>query len=411
MNKTIIIAVLLMASMYTTISNAAAVGSGFNYQGELMDADVPANGTYVIGYRLFDAQFTGSAISGYISNNVTVVDGLFNIEDINFGDAVYDGNEIWLEIDVAPSAGSPDIETLPRQRLSAVPYAVQADFLAANGATNGDILKFNGNTWAAAAAPGASPWMINGSTIAYTNSTRVGIGAGSNLPQAALDIHAPANTDDLLRIQNGGGTQLRLLTDGELRIGGGMNIGTQGIVPTDGLKVKGDSHLSGKVGIGTITPQASLEITAPTNTDALIVKNNTFIKLMVHDNGGTSIGSSTSAPNNGLYLEGSVKQLNNSNGIMKYMLEATCANSGSSIVNSYNAVSSSPISISNGNSAGLCTITFPHDISARYFQATPVFFGSMAVSCRDTSSTKISCKRFNPSTLAGANGKIMILVY
>jgi len=152
-------------------SSLAAVGSGFNYQGELLDSGTAANTHFDFAFQLYDALTGGSQVgSTVIKGNRPVVDGLFSIEGIDFGDAVYTGDELWLTVTVRET-GNPGSETslTPRQKINAVPYAVQADYLGPIGASNGDILKFTGGAWAPSSAGGESPWTINGSMIYYTD--------------------------------------------------------------------------------------------------------------------------------------------------------------------------------------------------------------------------------------------------
>lgn len=126
-----------------------AIGSGFNYQGELIDAGSAANTNHDFAFILYDALTAGNQVgSKVLKYNRPVNNGLFSIEDIDFGDAAYDGEELWMSVTVRET-GNANSETLlsPRQKIGAVPYAVQADYLGPNGATDGDFLQFDGNDW------------------------------------------------------------------------------------------------------------------------------------------------------------------------------------------------------------------------------------------------------------------------
>ena len=110
----------------------AAVGSGFNYQGELLNAGVAVNGNFDFAFILYDSPVNGNQIgSNVIKGNRPVNSGLFSLEDIDFGDAAYSGDELWLSVTVRET-GNPGSETTlsPRQKINATPYAVQADFLS-----------------------------------------------------------------------------------------------------------------------------------------------------------------------------------------------------------------------------------------------------------------------------------------
>ncbi|MBX7142541.1 MAG: hypothetical protein K1X63_15815 [Chitinophagales bacterium] len=60
----------------------------------------------------------------------------------------------------------------------------------------------------------------------------------------------------------------------------------------------------GMVGINTADPNSYLHVNAPSGEDPLRVQVNGQSKLYVNSNGGTSIGSSTTPPLNGLYVAG-----------------------------------------------------------------------------------------------------------
>lgn len=170
-------------------------------------------------------------------------------------------------------------------------------------------------------------------------------------------------------------------------------------------------YTSGNVGVGTINPLQDFVVNGTTNGDVVRVNVDGNSKFLVDDNGGVGIGSLSIPPVNGLDVEGDVKQPLTSNGMIKYMVHAFCSNSGSSIAKSYNGVSNGAITISDHLQAGRCEITFPADISDRYFQVSPLFgVPGRAASC-SVSLNELNCVRFNPSTLTGANGSIMILVY
>lgn len=210
----------------------AAVGSGFNYQGELIDAGSAANTNYDFAFQLYDAATGFTQIgSNVVKGNRPVINGLFSIEGIDFGDAAYSGDELWLSVTVRET-GNPGSETTlsPRQKINAVPYAVQADYLGPVGASNGDILKFTGGSWGPSSAGSVSPWSVNG-TSAYYNSGNVGI--GTNLPQAELMVDAD-NVGDAFRVRVSSSTKLYVNANGGTGIGGWTT------PPSDGLFVSGD---------------------------------------------------------------------------------------------------------------------------------------------------------------------------
>lgn len=235
-NKTIIILLIIISINAHAVGDS--IGSAFSYQGELLDSGSPANGDYNIRIALMLTEFPGPfAVTFRDFPTVEVTNGLFNIPEVDFGDAVYDGTEYWLLLLVKKSDDPGSHTALePRQRLSAVPYAVQAEFLAANGASNGDVLQFDGSNWVGQAVTTTpSPWTVTGSQVSYTSGS-VGIGTGS--PNAALHVSADA-ADDPLRIQIGSATKFIVKNNG------GMSIGVNGSPPENGLYVHGDVKQKG----------------------------------------------------------------------------------------------------------------------------------------------------------------------
>lgn len=99
---------------------AAPLGTGFTYQGQLMESGAPANGNHSMAFQLFDAVSGGVAKSGVFGpTNVNVTDGIFSVE-LDFGTAPFDGTQLWLEITVGSDTLS------PRTKLTATPYALAA---------------------------------------------------------------------------------------------------------------------------------------------------------------------------------------------------------------------------------------------------------------------------------------------
>jgi hypothetical protein len=103
----------------------ANLGTAFTYQGRLMDAGAPAGGVYDFRATLFDAVENGNQVgSTVVAADVAVAFGVFDVL-LDFGD-VFDGKALFLELEVKAD-GDPDFTTLlPRQPLSATPYASYA---------------------------------------------------------------------------------------------------------------------------------------------------------------------------------------------------------------------------------------------------------------------------------------------
>ena len=113
------------ASPTTITASAAAVGSGFAYQGRVADDEGnPIDGACDLRFGLYDAATGSGKVGEVTSPNHPVADGLFAVS-LDFGAAAFRGDARWLEIAVRCPAGSGDYRTLDgRQPVSVVPYAV-----------------------------------------------------------------------------------------------------------------------------------------------------------------------------------------------------------------------------------------------------------------------------------------------
>jgi hypothetical protein len=112
---------------------AQPVGTGFTYQGRLMDGGGPANGGYDLQFVVYDAP-TGGLPAGPVQtlDDVLVAGGLFTVRlDVGavFGDATR-----WLEVGVRPGASTGPYALLsPRQELTSVPAALAAPWPGVSG--------------------------------------------------------------------------------------------------------------------------------------------------------------------------------------------------------------------------------------------------------------------------------------
>jgi len=311
MNKYRLIAILAL-SLNTSMSLAQSVGSAFSYQGELIDNGSPANGDYNFNVKLFTTETGGSAVTDEVYNDITVTNGLFNLE-IDFGDMVYeDSEQYYLEFDVMLSAGGTLTTLAPRNKLLAVPYATQAQFLADGGGSwEGD------------------------DTFQYT---------------------------------------------------------------------------PGKVTIGTSVSSERLYVQSSGSEDVFRARTPDGTKFLLQSNGGSSMGISFPAPENGLYVAGDVKQSEDSNGMLKYMFRANC-DSTPSITREYNGTNVTGTASISGNT-GQCTITLPINVTNNFISATPIQVNSSnrTISCANIG-TSIICELTNASSGADVDGTFDVLVY
>jgi hypothetical protein len=111
----------------------APIGTAFTYQGYIEAAGAPANGSYDMRFSLYNDPSAGILVAGPVTKpSVSVADGLFTVT-LDFGD-VFDGTAYWLLIEVQGPADPGYTALSPRQPLTPVPYAVNADFVDGYGA-------------------------------------------------------------------------------------------------------------------------------------------------------------------------------------------------------------------------------------------------------------------------------------
>ena len=108
------------------ILHADPVGSGITYQGQLTDGGAPANGSFDFQFALYTSASDGVAVDTLDIPDLDVTAGLVNAT-LDFTDAPYSGQALWIEVRVRPGASTGGYTTLtPRQALSAAPYALFA---------------------------------------------------------------------------------------------------------------------------------------------------------------------------------------------------------------------------------------------------------------------------------------------
>jgi len=105
----------------------AETGTGFTYQGRLLEDNQAATGPYDMVFTLFDAPGEGGIIGAPVMlNNVDVVDGYF-VSVLDFGSTAYGADARWLQTSVRPSGSTEDYTLLwPRQRITPAPQATYA---------------------------------------------------------------------------------------------------------------------------------------------------------------------------------------------------------------------------------------------------------------------------------------------
>jgi hypothetical protein len=98
-------------------SIAAIVDSVISYQGVLKESGNPANGTRDMVFRFYtQSDCSGTAVETVTKNGVQVTDGLFS-EELDVTQANFDGQELWLAVEVEGTA-------IGCREIMPVPYAL-----------------------------------------------------------------------------------------------------------------------------------------------------------------------------------------------------------------------------------------------------------------------------------------------
>ena len=88
-----------------TSAPAQSVTTAFSYNGMLRSGGSPANGSFDIEFRLYNAASGGSQIGAPVTLlGQDVEDGLIAAE-LSFGAAFSDGGQRWLQVGVRPAGG------------------------------------------------------------------------------------------------------------------------------------------------------------------------------------------------------------------------------------------------------------------------------------------------------------------
>jgi hypothetical protein len=118
--------VLILLLVWTGLCQAAAQGTAFTYQGQLIANGGLAKGSYDLRFAIFDSAGATNQIGSALTNLATPVSaGLFMVS-LDFGTGVFTGPARWLEVGVRSNATGNFTTLNPLQLVSAAPYAIAA---------------------------------------------------------------------------------------------------------------------------------------------------------------------------------------------------------------------------------------------------------------------------------------------
>lgn len=121
---------LFFVALYLVSLGGVALGAEISYQGELKLNGAPANGSFDLRFELYDSPGDGSQEGATdIVPAATVANGLF-IVGLDFGEGVFDGAPLWIEIAVRHAGGSEFVILSPRQPVTFAPRAIFSELAA-----------------------------------------------------------------------------------------------------------------------------------------------------------------------------------------------------------------------------------------------------------------------------------------
>lgn len=174
----LIIANFLMILVLTVAAEAQT--NTFTYQGRFTDATLPqpTNGTYAMGFDLYDAATGGNQIIGTSLPAVQVVNGIFTV-NLTFPAGVFDGAPRFLEIRVSETVLS------PRQQITSSPYSILANNALSLGGVAANQFIREGDVRLTNARPASS---VNFGTATLTGTLPINRGGTGSATQNFVDL-------------------------------------------------------------------------------------------------------------------------------------------------------------------------------------------------------------------------------
>ncbi len=137
MKNLIIPLVFILISLQ--LSAQTELGSELTYQGNLTVNGVPVDGSYDFDLYAYDTASGGTQLAQFFVDDADVNQGFFSVE-LDFGDAPFTGNQVWLEIRIRDGASNGGFQQLlPRYKINSAPYAIHAQFVGADAVGNLEI--------------------------------------------------------------------------------------------------------------------------------------------------------------------------------------------------------------------------------------------------------------------------------
>jgi len=228
------------------------VAAAFTYQGQLKDLGVPANGLYDLDFQLYDSRTEGTPIGeSVLKEEVEVTNGLFKVI-LDFDSGTFNGEDRWLEISMRRSiAGTPFVVLTPRELLTAAPYALYALSGPGGGGfwmpSANDIYSANtGNVGIGTTNPGRKLQIGNNTIPNSEGMIRLASRSGTQGSNRIWDVGVPETDGDSSRFGYSFVIDDTLLgTDPEFMVKyGSGNVGIGTAYPAVKLHVDGGTDVS-----------------------------------------------------------------------------------------------------------------------------------------------------------------------
>ncbi len=104
---------------------AATVGTAITYQGQLTKNSAAVTGSCDMQFKLWDTLTAGTQQGSTLTRtSVGVSQGVFTVNNLDFGSTPFDGDALYIEVAVKCSGDASYVTLSPRQALTAAPYAL-----------------------------------------------------------------------------------------------------------------------------------------------------------------------------------------------------------------------------------------------------------------------------------------------
>jgi len=265
----------------------AAVPRNLNYQGKLTDPNgSPLVGTHTVTVRFYDAAAAGNELwtEDHAITLTRADNGVFSVvlgATVPFGKSVSFNDPLWLTLEVDGGG-----ELVPRQLLTAVSYAVNADMVS--GLTANQLIASSGGGTISEVKAGAG--LAGGATNGVAT---LDVGAGTGIVVGADAVSVDVGTS--------AGKVVQLDTTGALPSVSGANLTTlnasvllSGTVPDARLSASvsllGSSIESSEIADGTITAADTADTFLTAGSGVTITKGATAWTIEAIGAGGTITG-------------------------------------------------------------------------------------------------------------------------